>query len=52
MAEARIRIRRVDGQWYAFASGPKKERNLKLVPAIRYCQALNKSTPKEIPHGK
>ena len=39
-----IRIRLVDGQWYAFGcGGPKKQRNLLLVPAIAFCRRLNES---------
>ncbi len=38
---AKIRIKLVDGQWYAFGSGPRKQRNLLLVPAISFCQRMN-----------
>jgi hypothetical protein len=37
-----IRIKLLDGQWYAFATGPKKVRNLLLVPAIDFCKGLNR----------
>lgn len=38
---ARVRIRLLDGQWYAFGRGPRKQRNLLLVPAINFCRRLN-----------
>lgn len=38
---ATVRIKRVAGQWYAFGYGPKKSRNLLLVPAINFCRRLN-----------
>lgn len=39
--KARISIKRSGGQWYAFATGPRKQRNLLLVPAITFCRRLN-----------
>lgn len=40
--DARIRIRKVVGQWYAFANGGVgKRRNLQLFLAIRFCERLN-----------
>lgn len=36
-----VRIKLVNGTWYAFASGPKQQRNLQLVPAINFCNRLN-----------
>lgn len=40
--DARIRIRKVGGQWYAFASGGvKKRRDLQLFLAIRFCEKQN-----------
>lgn len=39
----KIRIKKVSGQWYAFATGGcKRSRNLALVPAITFCKTLNK----------
>lgn len=38
---ARVRIKLIKGQWYAFASGERKERNRLLVPAINFCKRLN-----------
>ena len=41
---APVRIRLVGGKWYAFGvGGPKKQRNLLLVPAIAFCRRLNES---------
>lgn len=38
----RMRIRRVGGLWYAFASGgPRRARNLSLWVAIGFCRRLN-----------
>ena len=54
MSDARIRIRRVGGQWYAFASGgDRRSRNLMLVSAINYCRRLNAAsqTNKKESHG-
>lgn len=40
--DARIGIRRIEGEWYAFASGGiKARRNMQLFLAIRYCEKLN-----------
>ena len=39
---ATVRIKLVGGQWYAFSiGGPRKQRNLLLVPAINFCRRLN-----------
>ena len=41
MSAVKMRIRKVEGQWLAFASGPKWARNLALVAAINFCKRLN-----------
>ena len=39
-----VRIKLVNGQWYAFGiGGPKRYRNLMLVPAINFCRRLNEA---------
>ena len=39
--KAWVRIKLVQGQWYAFGSGLKRTRNQLLVPAINFCKKLN-----------
>jgi len=41
MTRTTVRLKLVDGQWYAFGKGPKRQRNLLLVPAINFCKRLN-----------
>lgn len=41
MTRATVRLKLVDGQWYAFGKGPKWQRNLLLVQAINFCKRLN-----------
>lgn len=39
---ATVRIKLVVGQWYAFSiGGPRRQRNLLLVPAINFCRRLD-----------
>jgi hypothetical protein len=38
---ARVRIKLLDGKWYAFANGPRRQRNLALFVAINFCKQLN-----------
>ena len=40
--DTKPRIKLEPAGWYAYAgSGPKKARNLALVPAINFCNRLN-----------